>query len=173
VGGTFDVSEECDSQRPMDASTLLRRAALRLSPTGLGPLRFGMDAQAAEQALGRAISVEEGINGCSFWSLPGAGASGQLIARQGHLSYILLFKRGTATSRGIKVGDGLTRLRHRYRGKLHPDRTASLGYAEQRLFVTEHEGGAAYEIEFDIVHGRVAFISAATKHVIETFGECA
>lgn len=42
-----------------------------------------------------------------------------------------------------------------------------------RLFVTEHEGAAGYEIEFDIVHGRVAFISAATKHVIETFGECA
>lgn len=132
-----------------------------------------MDSQAAERALGQAISVEEGINGCSFWTLPGTGTNGQLIARHGRLSYILLFKRGTATTRGIKVGDGLTRLHHRYRGKLHQGRTASLGYAEQRLFVTQREGGAAYEIEFDIVHERVAFISAATKHVIETFGECA
>lgn len=171
-GGTFDVTEECDSARP-NTSALLRGRTLRLAPTGLGPVRFGMDSAAAERALGHPISVEDGINGCSFWTLPGVGASGQVIARHGRLSYILLFKRGTATTRGIKVGDGLTRLRHRYRGKLHPGRTASLSYAEQRLFVTQHESGAAYEIEFDIVHGRVAFISAATKHVIETFGECA
>jgi hypothetical protein len=161
-------------RRHLQAAVRGRRGgALRLSPTGLGPLRFGMDAEAAERALGNAISVEDGINGCSFWTLPGVGAGGQLIARQGRLSYILLFERGTATTRGIRVGDGLGRLRHRYRGKLHRGRTASLGYAQERLFVTRHEHGAAYEIEFDIVHGRVAFISAATKHVIETFGECA
>ena len=106
-------------------------------------------------------------------TVPEVRAGSQLIALHGRLSYILLFKRGTATTRGIRVGDGLRRLRHHYRGKLHPGRTASLGYAEQRLFVTQHVGDATYEIEFDIVHRRVAFISAATKHVIETFGECA
>jgi hypothetical protein len=172
-GGSFDISQECDSARPTSVAVPRKRGALRLSPAGLEPVHFGMDAAAAERALGEGISVEDGINDCSFWTLPGAGVSGQLIALHGRLSYILLFKRGTTTTRGVRVGDGINRLRHRYRGKLHRGRTASLGYAEQRLFVTERDGGATYEIEFDIVHGRVAFISAATKHVIETFGECA
>lgn len=172
-GGSTDLSEECDSTSRMNASAARRRRAVRLSPFGLGRVHFGMNAFAAGRALGKPISVEDGINDCSFWTLPKRKVSGQLIALRGRLSYILLFKRGTATTRGVRVGDGLSRLRHRYRGKLHRGRTASLGYAEQRLFVTKHERATAYEIEFDIAHRRVAFISAGTKHVIETFGECA
>lgn len=172
-GGSINLSEECASTRRRNTPTARRRGVLRLSPFGLGAAHFGMDAVAAERALGQPISVEDGINDCSFWTLPGAEASGQLIARQRRLSYILLFKRGAATTRGVRVGDGLNRLRRRYRGKLHRGRTASLGYAELRLFVTKHEHGVAYEIEFDIAHRRVAFISAGAKHVIETFGECA
>jgi hypothetical protein len=168
----FGFSAGAQARGPSATSSRERRS-LRLSPAGLGPVHFGMDQGAAERALGEGISVENGINGCSFWTVPGVRAGSQLTALHGRLSYIILFRRGTATTRGIRVGDGLLRLRHRYRGKLHPGRTASLGYAEQRLFVTQHDAGVAYEIEFDIVHGRVAFISAATKHVIETFGECA
>jgi hypothetical protein len=41
------------------------------------------------------------------------------------------------------------------------------------LFVTEHAAGITYDLEFDIVRGRVASIAAASQHVIETFGECA
>jgi hypothetical protein len=172
-GGSIDLSEYCESARATRRPDRRGAAALRLSPEGLGPIHFGMTSTAAEAAAGQRISVEDGVYGCSFWSLPGAGSGDQLIARNGRLFYAILFKRGTATTRGIKIGDGLRRLRHRYRGKLRDGRTASLGYAEQHLFVTEHQGGAIYELEFDIVRGRIAFISAATKHVIETFGECA
>lgn len=146
---------------------------LRLSPQGLGPIHFGMNAATAERALGSAISVEEGINGCAFWSVTGMDAGSQLLALHGSLAYALLFQRGTSTTREIEVGDSLSRLRHRYRSKLHGGRSASLSGAEKRLFVTKHEGDATYEIEFDIANDRVAFISAGTQHVIETFGECA
>jgi hypothetical protein len=152
----------------MDAGAAIRLP--RLSPEGLGPVHFGMDVDQAEAALGSPVGVDPGINGCTFWTLPG-GAQG--IAFGGQLGYISLFRRGAKTSRGIEVGDGLTRLRHRYRGELHKGRSASLGAAHLRLFSSSRTGGATYELEFDIVHGKVAFISAGTRHTIETFGECA
>jgi hypothetical protein len=144
--------------------------ASRLSPEGLGPVRFGMDVDQAEAALGSPVLAEPGINDCTFWTFSG-GAQG--IAFGGRLGYISLFRRGTKTTRGIEVGDDLTRLRHRYRGKLHKGRSASLGAADLRLFASSHHKGATYELEFDIVGGKVAFISAGTRHTIETFGECA
>lgn len=147
--------------------------ALRLSPEGLGPMRFGMDSSQASKALEASVDVEPGINGCSFWTMPGLEQGAQVIALQGRLAYVLLYQRGQRTTRGIEVGDGFDRLRHRYRGNLHHGRSASLSGANLRLFVTEHSGGASYELEFDIVNGRVAFISAGTKRTIETFGECA
>lgn len=145
---------------------------LTLSPSGFGAAHFGMNLRQAEGALGRAISVEPSINGCSFWTVPGSRGI-QLLALNGSLAYALIYERGVATTRGIKVGDGLDRLRRRYGGKLHRGRSASLSGADKRLFVSEHDGGTTYELEFDIANGRVAFISAATRHVIETFGECA
>lgn len=148
-------------------------AGLRLAPQGLGPLRFGMDATQAERSLGGPITVEDGINGCSFWTLRNQAPGTQLIAFGGRLGYVLLYERGAATTRGVKVGDSVQRLRRRYRGELHRGRSASLSGTDRRLFVTTHEGGAAYELEFDLNAGRVAFISAAAKHTIETFGECA
>jgi hypothetical protein len=144
--------------------------APRLSPEGLGPVHFGMDVDQAEAALGSPVDAEPGINDCTFWTLPG---DAQGIAFGGRLGYISLFRRGTKTTRGIEVGDGLTRLRHRYRGRLHKGRSASLGAADLRLFASSRNGDATYELEFDIVHGKVAFISAGTRHTIETFGECA
>ena len=132
-----------------------------------------MDAAQAERSLGAPITVEDGINGCSFWTLRNQARGTQLIAFGGRLGYVLLYERGAATTRGVKVGDSVQRLRRRYRGKLHRGRSASLSAADRRLFATTHEGGAAYELEFDLNAGRIAFISAATKHTIETFGECA
>jgi hypothetical protein len=145
----------------------------RLSPKGLGPLEFGISAARAGRLLGTPVTVENGINGCSFWSADSFEPGTQVIAFGGRLGFVLLYERGTATTRGVRVGDGVKRLKHRYRGRLHPGRSASLGAADERLFVGERQGGAVYELEFDIVHGRVAFISAASRHTIETFGECA
>lgn len=142
----------------------------RLSPEGLGPVHFGMDVDQAEAALGSSVEVDPGINGCSFWTLPG-GAGGTAFG--GRLGYILLSEPGPKTTRNIEVGDGLARLRHRYRGHLHKGRSASLGAADLRLFSSVRRGGATYELEFDILDGKVAFISAGTRHTIETFGECA
>jgi len=145
-------------------------AAPRLSPEGFGPVHFGMNIHQAEAALGDPIEVDPGINGCSFWTLPG-DLSGTAFG--GRLGYILLSEPGPRTTRNIEVGDGLARLRHRYRGRLHKGRSASLGAADLRLFNSESGGGAVYELEFNIVGGKVAFISAGTRHTIETFGECA
>jgi hypothetical protein len=161
------------ARRPAPRAGAGSASGLRLSPQGLGPLRFGMNAAQAERSLGAPIAVEDGINGCSFWTLPNQAPGTQLVAFGGRLGYILLFERGTATTRGVRVGDSIHRLRHRYRGKLHRGRSASLSGADRRLFATSRQGAATYELEFDLHAGRVAFISAATKHTIETFGECA
>ena len=150
-----------------------RTAPLRLAPSGVGPVRFGMDARQASAALGAQVEVAPGINGCSFWTLPGLANGVQTIAFHGRVAYSEIFRRGPKTTRGITVGDGINRLRHRYRGRLHGGRSASLGAAESRLFASEVRGDATYELEFDIWHSRVAHISAGTRRTIETFGECA
>jgi hypothetical protein len=150
-----------------------RGPSLRLSPSALGRVRIGMDAHQASAALGTQVEVEPGISDCSFWTLPGLPNGTQVIALHGRLAYAEIYRRGPKTTRGITVGDGISRLRHRYRGRLHGGRSASLGAAETRLFASEVSGGATYELEFDIWHARVIHISAGTRRTIETFGECA
>ncbi len=147
-------------------------AAPRLSPEGFGPVHFGMNLHQADASLGIPIEVDPGtnVNGCSFWTLSGGV---QAIAFGGRLGYISLSEPGPKTTRDIEVGDGLARLRHRYRGRLHDGRSGSLAGPEMRLFDTARLGGATYELEFDISGGKVALISAGTRHTIETFGECA
>jgi hypothetical protein len=142
----------------------------KLSPEGLGAAHFGMRVDQAESALSTPIEVAPSVGGCSFWTLPG-GVEG--IAFGGRLAYIGVGRRGIKTTRGVEVGDGLVRLRHRYRGRLHGGRSGSLAGPVTRLFSTERRGDARYELEFDIDAGRVASISAGTRHTIETFGECA
>lgn len=149
------------------------RSELRLSPMGIGPIHFGMNARQAGDALGKPVDVDAGINGCSFWDVPGLPQFGaHLTALDGRLGLILLSSPDVSTTRRIKVGDGVKRLRHRYRGELRRGRSASLGAADLRLFTDLHRNGATYTIEFDIIGGRIKFISAGTRHVIETFGEC-
>lgn len=152
---------------------IAQASALRLSPAALGPVRFGMDAHQASAALGTQVEVEPGISACSFWTLPGLPNGAQVIALHGRLAYAEIYRRGPKTTRGITVGDGINRLRHRYRGRLHGGRSGSLGAAQSRLFASEARGGATYELEFDIWHKRVSHISAGTRRIIETFGECA
>jgi hypothetical protein len=150
-----------------------RTTSLRLSPSGVGPVRFGMDARQAAAALGVNVEADPGINGCSFWPLPGLPNGAQMIAFHGRVAYAEIYRRGPKTTRGITVGDDIKRLRHRYRGRLHGGRSASLGAAETRLFASEVRGDVTYELEFDIWHARVAHIGAGTRRTIETFGECA
>jgi hypothetical protein len=150
-----------------------RPPSLGLSPSGIGPVRFGMDAHQASAALGAQVEVDPGINDCSFWSLPSFSNGAQMIAFHGRLAYAEIYGRGPKTTRGITVGDGINRLRHRYRGRLHGGRSGSLGAADSRLFASEVRRGATYELEFDIWHARVSHISAGTRRTIETFGECA
>ena len=89
------------------------------------------------------------------------------------MGYVLIFGRGPATTRGVRVGDSLERLRRRYHGRLRHGRSGSLGYAQSRLFTDQRRDGTTYTLQFDIANGKVEFISAATHHTIETFGECA
>jgi hypothetical protein len=148
------------------------RAELRLSPSGLGPIHFGMDQGQAERALGEAITSAEAINTCSFWNIPGAEPGIQMIAFEGRLGYILLYKDGTQTTRGIELGDGARKLRRRYGSLLHPGRSA-FPQPGRSLFVDERINGATFALEFDVSHGKVMSIKAGTKQVVDTFYECA
>jgi hypothetical protein len=48
-----------------------------------------------------------------------------------------------------------------------------LSLAPTSLFMDERRRGKIYTMEFDINHHDISFISAARRHVIQTFGECA
>ena len=148
-------------------------APLRLSPLGVGPVRFGMSAAQAGSTLHARVKVSRGVSGCSFWTVSGFAAQrGQLIAFGGRLSYAIIYGRGPSTTRRTRVGDTIAQLRHRYRHLRH-GKSGSLGAADERLFADQRSAGRTYTIEFDIVRGKVAFISAGSRRTIETFGECA
>jgi hypothetical protein len=168
---TVGLSLALVSSRPAIAAR--RPPTLRLHPSGLGPIRIGMYSEQAERVLGRPIEVEEGISDCSFWTVPGVRPGTQLIAFDGRLGYIDIYRRGPETTGGITVGDSAAALFHRYRGRLHRGRSAAEGIAGPRFFTSEHRDGATYTMEFDTYKGRVSAIYAATRHVIETFQECA
>jgi hypothetical protein len=142
-------------------------------PLGIrsGAIRHGcVSGERCARSQGRSRSRDQRLQ-----LLDAAGSSkwGGAIALHGRLAYAEIARRGPRTTRGITVGDGINRLRHRYRGSLHGGRSGSLGFADSRLFASEVRGDATYELEFDIVHGRVIDISAGTRRTIETFGECA
>jgi hypothetical protein len=159
---------------PMAEASAAARAAPPLRPSGLGPVHFGMYPEQAERVLEKPITVEEGVYGCSSWTIQGIPAGAvQSLAFDGRLGYITVFRRGPETIGRIKVGDSVRRLRRRLRGRLHQGRSASEGYRGPRLFLTESFAGAIYTMEFDTYRGRVTSIEAATRHTIETFQECA
>jgi hypothetical protein len=145
---------------------------LRLSPRGLGPIHFGMSRSQASAALGSPVDADPGAHGCSSWSVPAAPEGVSLTAFEGRLAVALLYQRGPRTTRGIQVGDGVKRLRRLYRGDLRRGKSGSLSGADLHLFTDEVKGDATFTIDFQIVKKRIAFISAGTRHVIETFGEC-
>ena len=68
-------------------------APLRLSPLGVGPVRFGMTAAQAGSALHASVKVTRGASGCSFWTVSGFAAQrSQLIAFGGRLGYAIILR---------------------------------------------------------------------------------
>lgn len=164
---TVSLITGCSVCATADAS-----ATLRLSQLGLGPVHIGDTFAQAQSSSGFAISTQAGVNGCAEWTLPGVISGTQLTALHGRLGLIAVYRRGTATTRGVRVGDSLARLRSHYRHRLRSGKSASLGAADQRLFSDRVSRGVVYTLEFDIYAGKVGYITAATRHTIETFGEC-
>jgi hypothetical protein len=99
-------------------------------------------------------------------------SSYELLAFRHRLGYAQLLNRHFTTTRGVRVGDSVRRL---------TDGTAAscdmagqpLSLAPTSLFMDERRRGKIYTMEFDINHHDISFISAARRHVIQTFGECA
>jgi hypothetical protein len=152
-------------------------AGARLSPLGLGPVRVGMTPEQASQAAG--ITFDVGApdeHGCVDWPTPGlAPYSAQLLSFAGDrtLGLVLLMNRRVATTRGVRLGDSVRKLRRRYRHHLRHGSTASLGGGSEFLFYDRRRNGVTYTLEFGLYKGKVSAMTAATRHTIKTFGECA
>lgn len=150
-------------------------AGKRISALGVGPVRFGMDAEQASAALGTHLRIEPGINGCGWWTTPGARHRLQLLSLDASRRLTLAFAYGgERTTHGVKVGDTEKKLRRRYRHQLHRGSAPGyLGTADSFLFADRRRGGRTYTIMFAIDHGTVSGISAGPKRVVREFGECA
>lgn len=150
-------------------------AGKRISARGVGPVRFGMDPEQASIALGAPLRIEPGINGCGWWTTPGARYRLQLLSLDGSRRLTLAFAYGSMrTTHGVKVGDTAKKLRRRYRHQLHRGTAPNyLGTADAFLFADRPRRGRTYTIMFAIDHGAVVGISAGVKRLVRGFGECA
>jgi len=144
-----------------------------LSPSGIGPIRFGMTLAEGTAAADLPVTSVPGINGCSEWRIQGLGTGLELVAFGGRLEYALAYSSAIATTRGVRVGDSVARLRRQYRGMLRQGRSGSLGGQQERVFSDERIGTRTFTLEFSLAAHRVSSIAAGSRHTIETFGECA
>lgn len=97
-------------------------AAPRLSPTGLGAVRIGMDTGAATAALGGRYRIDDSSRtyACRFWSFSPTFAKASFTATGGrHLDLIAVYQRSVRSTRGIRVKDRLGKLQRRYGHRLH------------------------------------------------------
>jgi hypothetical protein len=156
---------------PAGAAAGTMRGA-RLHPLGLGPLRFGMTAAQARQAAGQPIRESKPFNSCTTFRYAGQPRGIAMTAFNGRLGYIEIYQRGPKTTKGIRVGDSVAMLRAAYGSRVRTGRSAALSGADSHLFVDRKRGGRTFTLDFHISGDRIAFISAARRKIIETFGEC-
>jgi hypothetical protein len=160
-------------------------ASWRLSPLGLGPIRFGMTLDQAEAASGLQIKVTPSVNDCGYWSVPGVpgspltGASLGSIVETGGAATIALPEKGYVSDTGIRAGDTLQKLRTTYLGKLHEVQTGNGGYAklaktiQAEYAVDETEGGRKYTLDFMVENGLVVEMQAGPWDILHDWTECA
>jgi hypothetical protein len=150
-------------------------AAPRLAPDRLGPLRFGMTAEDMTTALGQPVTRQPGAYGCSTFTVPGIEEDAQLLAIRGpRLQLVMVYARGIPTTRDVRVGDSLRKLRGRYGSRLKPAAAGnSLSAADAYYSVTRRRGRATYVLRFTVFNSRVSFMDAGRRSDVLGFGECA
>lgn len=157
-------------------SAALGPADLRLTPDRLGPIRLGMTVEQASTALGATIEPIPSAYGCVYWGLPGTlQYSAQLLASKGvKLDLIMVTGRGIMTTRGIRVGDSLRRLRQKYGRRLA---VAPKGYdlsaATKFYWIHSTMAGTKRVLRFGFYRGKVAGMTAGPQELVVRFGECA
>jgi len=92
----------------------------RITELGIGPVRIGMTAAQAEQAAGHQVQIGIDINlGCRSDTIGPHGYGLSTLTRNGRIATMFVGRRGLATSRGIRVGDSVGKLRRAYRSTVH------------------------------------------------------
>jgi hypothetical protein len=98
------------------AATAAAAPAWTLDPAGFGPLKFGMDFDAARRAGARGIKPTPPPRGnpqCDQMLLPGhPGVS--LMFVDGVLRRVDIYRAGIRTTRGVATGDPVARARRAY-----------------------------------------------------------
>jgi hypothetical protein len=147
----------------------------RLSPVGLGALRFGMTPAQASSALGTSIGVQSHTYACGFWSTPGLPRGAVSLISFGKAEHLTVAWAGPKlrTTRGIAIGDRAAKLHRKYPHGLRHGKAEDLGGADDHLFFDRRRGGKTYTLMFSMYRGRVSGISAGLKHTVRSLGECA
>lgn len=139
----------------------------RISFAGIGPVRIGMTPNEAERAGRRAVAFGAEVNpGCAGDTFDPERYGLSTLTINGRIQELAVSQRGIATTRGIRVGDSVARLRRVYgsslhRGPLTPGLTR--GY--------ELRSGTN-EIQFRITGQRVRAIATGTRPTIDRFEGC-
>jgi hypothetical protein len=152
-----------------------RTSDLRLAPHKLGPVRVGMTAEQATDAVGRAVLRERG-EFCDSFRIAGEPRGISLIGtKRRHITLMLVFNKRYETTRGIRIGDTLDDLRAAYGRKLRRVPAGNdLSGAASHFGVVKRAGGSRFLLRFALDdRDKVRFMEAGKRRTVLRFGECA
>jgi len=166
-----------NAKRPADKSgahgerSELTPAAARISPNGVGPLRFGMTVKEASNLLGRKMDVEQTPHGCPGGYFTGPdGDSLWMTVAQNRIVGIATQDARWITDAGIRVGDSEEKLRTAYTGQLQERRAGGL---KQLIFAVKSEGEKEFRITYFLDNQRrVGRLEAGLLPWIDGRGKC-
>jgi hypothetical protein len=150
-------------------------ASLKLAPNKLGPIRIGMTAGQATTALGDVVTRERGPF-CDSFRLPGDPNGIALVGtKRRHITLFEAFTPKFRTTRGVRVGDTLGKLRNRYGNKLRSVPAGNdLSGAASYFGVTKRVGNRKFLLRFLLDEDDViSFMEAGLRKTVLGFGECA
>lgn len=144
-----------------------------ISLSGLGGIGIGERLSVVERRLGQDIAYQHGIAGgpgspCGTGTLSPRSLGVSVLGTNFRIASVTVTRRGIATPSGVRVGDGLTRLRRAYPGRLVRVRNP---YAPRKFDYEYRDGNR--KLVFDTDNERVRQITTGRRPEVDYVEGCA
>jgi hypothetical protein len=131
---------------------------------GIGPVRFGMKIEEAEQALGMKFETDEydKDQACRGYGLPGLAGRIWFVGEDGIILVAYVKEGPTATDLGIRIGDSEQRVLDLYKGRVSVE---GHKYIEEGHYLNVTGPDGKVQIVFEAAEGKVFLYRAGRERV--------